>query len=86
MCLWVWVCDIAYEYDSNHFLWKGYFLLVGSPHCDVANMLDYDIVVSVFNIQSRLLRSLSDKQLEKGMNSLAHNPSYGLNITTAILL
>ena len=43
----------------------------------VANMLDYDIVVSDFELQSRYYVHFRTNTLEKGMNPFIHHPAMG---------
>ena len=56
----------------------------GSLHGVVANVMDCDIVVSDFDLQSCCYVHFRTNTLGKGMNSLI--PNYGLNNTITILL
>ena len=58
---------------------------VGSPFWVAANVLDFDIVVIEFQIQSHnWVHTFRQMPLEKAMN-LPLTPSYGLNITTSVI-
>ena len=56
-----------------------------SPHAIAANMMDSDIVVSRFKLQSHYYIPFWTNTLGKGINSLIYS-SYWLNSTTTVLL
>ena len=55
-------------------------------HSIEANMLDCDIVVSEFELESRYNVDFQTNTLGKGMNPLITRLSYELNSTTSVLL
>ena len=68
-----------YIYKINiHFI---HIKLCGGLHREVANMMDCDIVVSEFKLQSNYYIHFRTNTLGKGMNSLIPTPSNGLNST-----
>ena len=48
--------------------------------------MDFDIVVSEFELKSRYYVHLQTNTFGKGMNSIIPTPSYSLNFTTTTLL
>ena len=52
----------------------------------MVNMLDYDIVISEFELHSRYYVQLWTNTLEKGMNLIIPDTSYGLSCLTTVLL
>ena len=51
----------------------------------MVNVLDYDIVVSEFELQSCYCAQFGTNTLGKGMDLLIQPPGYGLNSATTVL-
>ena len=57
---------------SSMYVFAQSFFHWSSPHCRMVNMLDWDIVVSKFELQFNYYVHFWTNTLEKGMNAVIH--------------
>ena len=72
---------VSNSYDDNDYTTGT----TRNPYDALANMLDCNIVVSKFQLQSTYYIHFKANTFRKGMN-VPIPPSYGLNCTTTVLL